>query len=119
MREADITERAVEIPRKPSYAQTLNTWSVDGQAIPWTPDDAWSDGNQTVIVWTRPMPTLPGFFLGENGEQRAVPRVVNQRGTIAMIWPQRATRFQLRIDDRILAFSEQAPDTRFIRPAGS
>ena len=119
MDDAEVQGRPVGIPVKPQSAQDLYATAIgDEGRIPWTPDDAWSDGVKTVIVWYRPMPTLPAMMLGPDGEQRAAPLVVTADGTIALVYPDRVTRFQLRMDDRTLAFSDIAPKRSTRRAKG-
>jgi hypothetical protein len=101
-----LTGKTPRIPVKPSYARDLYATSVDGTIVPWVPDDAWYTGEQTVLIWHRPMPTLPGIHVGQEGEQLATaPIVINTGQAIAMIYPRVLTEFQLRMDDRILQFS--------------
>ena len=107
----------VRIPARPASAQDLIIQALDERTVPWWPDEAWADGGQTVIVWRRPMPTLPAMMLGKTGTQRASPRTVNTGTAMALVYPQRVTEFQLRIDDRVLLFTGTAKRP-FIQPAG-
>ena len=66
-------------------------------------------GDRTVVVWHRPISVLPAMALGPRGEQAANPTVINTNGSVAMVYPERVTAFQLRLDDRILTFSEHKP----------
>jgi hypothetical protein len=107
------------IPVRPGYAQDLYATADADEVIPWVPDDAWADGTRTVVVWHRPMPTLPAMLLGPDGEQRATPAVMNANGSVALVYHDRVTRFRLRLDDRVLAFSDQPPAVPLLsRPGG-
>lgn len=100
------------VPTKPADAQDLYAKALDGAMVPWVPDEAWADGYETVIVWKRPMPTLPSLHVGTHGEQVGVPTVINAAGrAIAMVYPRRLTEFQLRLGGRTLQFSAQPLST--------
>jgi hypothetical protein len=102
----ELTGHRPRIPRKPAYARDLYATSLDGAIVPWVPDDAWYTGEETVIIWHRPMPTLPGIHIGTGGEMLATPpTIINAGQAIAMVYPRVLTEFQLRMDDRILQFS--------------
>jgi hypothetical protein len=99
------------VPTRPSDAQDLYARPVDGAVVPWVPDAAWADGYETVLVWNRPMPTLPSLHLGARGEQVGVPTVIHDGRVIAMVYPQRLTAFQLRLGGRKLEFSAKPLST--------
>lgn len=105
------------IPIKPADAQDLHAEPVDNVEVPWVPDDAWATGTQTVIVWHRPMPTLPSLHIGVEGEMQATPpTVINDGRAIAMIYPRRLTEFQLRMDKRAVQFGLEQPAQEQRRP---
>jgi hypothetical protein len=104
-----VVQRQTVIPVRPPQAQTLYASSVDKEIVPWVPDDIWSDGAQTVILWLRPMPTLPSMHINPLGSEVATPTVVVHPNQIAMIYPRRVTEFQLRMDNRILQISAIPP----------
>ena len=119
MEEAEPDPQLVRVPARPRYAQDLIIVADSEEEVPWWPDEAWVDGTKTVVVWHRPMPTLPQVRMGPEGEQTAaMPRVVNLHSAVALIFDQRVDIFQLRMDDRILSFSLEKPRP-FIQPAES
>ena len=77
LNEGALTPRPVGMPVKPTSAETLVATPIGDESIPWTPDDAWADATQTVVVWHRPVPILPAMMMGPDGEQRAAPMVAN------------------------------------------
>jgi hypothetical protein len=71
----------------------------------WAPAEAWADSEKMVVRFNGPVPTLPGLFAGQKGEQLVSYRSQRAGQQVYLITSRRVTEAELRLGAERLRLS--------------
>lgn len=84
----------------PLFIERTGDWRA-----PWAPIQAYADPDKLVVEFRKPLPQLPGLYVGLEGEAMVNYSTVETPTAIYLVTDRRVTEAQLRLDDQVITLT--------------